>query len=724
MKLICGELSYDPPRRLLLRGNVAVHVSPKALTLLEILLAERPRVVPKQELQASVWGDVIVEEANLTNLVSELRAALGDDSRQPRYVRTVHGYGYGFIGELSETEDAPAPGAPPSRPRRWLLGLAALLLLLLMIPLLRLSTHEASVGSGERELSGWDAPVVVIPVTTAENLSWATVSPDRRFLAYSTEGVSEKAIRLRHLESGSEVELVAGENVYRLSRLRFSHDGNFLYYLHRPEGGGRTSLRRVSVLGGPVETIVAGRASVTIEGFDLSPDGVQIVHTARDTALDATKVLITDRNGSPIRELASITPAGLLSQSISWSPDGKSVVIMVEYADYELVLDSRLKWNLLAIDVETGEQHSFSSRAQHHLYSIEWLAEGQGLISATCDGRIAHVSHPTGHARTLRDLSGRHFEWIGPAGESELFAVTIEPRIDLWTVDLDRDSASRITFVGRNSNGFFGLAWTPDERIVFTAGRYRGSQALWISDADGRHQRQLTKPPTRRTWHFQPVVSPDGRWIVFTERRFAPGGFSSQLIRIELSGAGWTPLTPPGRISERPSITADGEWVVYTLLEPDGMPRAMKVPLAGGEPVALPVDRPCLTGAVDRSGLLLACSNHQRQEYVVSLDGRPLWQGDPPVRDAVRFTPGQSLSYVALAGDSVGNVWIQDLDRSAPRKLTSFTSERLFNHAWHPTSNRLVVARGELGYDAVMISSIPKFEERNRQPSRRAAVRQ
>jgi DNA-binding winged helix-turn-helix (wHTH) protein len=91
----------DSDTRQLTDGSREIRVSPKALDLLLGLLAERPRVLSKGELQEHLWPDTFVAEANLSNLVAELRAALGDHARTPRFIRTVHGFGYAFCGEAA-----------------------------------------------------------------------------------------------------------------------------------------------------------------------------------------------------------------------------------------------------------------------------------------------------------------------------------------------------------------------------------------------------------------------------------------------------------------------------------------------------------------------------------------------------------------------------------------------------------------------------------------------
>jgi DNA-binding winged helix-turn-helix (wHTH) protein len=95
--LVFGEFAFDPSARLLVRGRVPIHLTPKAMELL-ILLAERgPRPVSKEEIHERVWPGVFVSDASLTALIFDLRNALRESARKPRYIRTVHGFGYAFV---------------------------------------------------------------------------------------------------------------------------------------------------------------------------------------------------------------------------------------------------------------------------------------------------------------------------------------------------------------------------------------------------------------------------------------------------------------------------------------------------------------------------------------------------------------------------------------------------------------------------------------------------
>jgi TolB-like protein/cytochrome c-type biogenesis protein CcmH/NrfG len=98
------------PRGGLMSGDRNVHLTPKALALLSFM-ADRPgEVIPKEELFGAVWPEVAVGDAALVTCIQELRKALGDDARRPRYIETLHRRGYRFIGKL-------APAAPPAADR-------------------------------------------------------------------------------------------------------------------------------------------------------------------------------------------------------------------------------------------------------------------------------------------------------------------------------------------------------------------------------------------------------------------------------------------------------------------------------------------------------------------------------------------------------------------------------------------------------------------------------
>ncbi|HJZ75149.1 MAG TPA: winged helix-turn-helix domain-containing protein [Vicinamibacterales bacterium] len=105
-RLCFGECVFDGDSRELLRANRSVPLSPKAFQLLQIVIENRPKALSKSDLHDRLWPDTFVVDANLSNLVGEVRRAIGDDRRHPRFVRTVHRFGYGFRTELVPSDAA------------------------------------------------------------------------------------------------------------------------------------------------------------------------------------------------------------------------------------------------------------------------------------------------------------------------------------------------------------------------------------------------------------------------------------------------------------------------------------------------------------------------------------------------------------------------------------------------------------------------------------------
>jgi DNA-binding winged helix-turn-helix (wHTH) protein len=102
-----GDFVVDSSARQILRDATPVHLTGKAFQLLTLLIAERPSVVTKKEIYDVIWPNVFVQEANIKNLVAELRGAMGDDGEA--IIRTERGVGYAFA---ADARDEPAARSP------------------------------------------------------------------------------------------------------------------------------------------------------------------------------------------------------------------------------------------------------------------------------------------------------------------------------------------------------------------------------------------------------------------------------------------------------------------------------------------------------------------------------------------------------------------------------------------------------------------------------------
>src|ERR1700693_2421665 len=110
-----GEFVLDPGRRTLSRADSPVSLTPKAFDVLLFLARNPNRLVTKEELLQAVWGDTFVEEGNLTQYISHLRKALGDNSEDTRLIVTIARKGYQFTVDVTvaETADTAKQAAVP-----------------------------------------------------------------------------------------------------------------------------------------------------------------------------------------------------------------------------------------------------------------------------------------------------------------------------------------------------------------------------------------------------------------------------------------------------------------------------------------------------------------------------------------------------------------------------------------------------------------------------------
>ena len=109
-----GEYRIDLERRELWHAETRVHVEPQVFDLLVYLVQNRDRVVSKDDLIASVWGDRIVSESTLTSRINSARKVVGDSGADQKLIRTVPRKGFRFVGAL-RMQGRPSPRTWPCR---------------------------------------------------------------------------------------------------------------------------------------------------------------------------------------------------------------------------------------------------------------------------------------------------------------------------------------------------------------------------------------------------------------------------------------------------------------------------------------------------------------------------------------------------------------------------------------------------------------------------------
>ncbi|MFA6958063.1 MAG: FHA domain-containing protein [Thermoanaerobaculia bacterium] len=194
MRYQFGGFTLDLAQQELRRGDSPVHLTPKAMQLLEYLIEQRPNVVSHQMLFDRLWPDVVVQEANLKNLVADLRHALDDHERHGRFLRTVHGRGYAFTNEIVESKSVGKSGS------------ARLVIFFHDRRRIILSAGENILGRDEEADAMLDDPQV------SRHHARVVIDPDRVTIEDlgSKNGTFVRDVRIEHpveLKDGDEVRL-------------------------------------------------------------------------------------------------------------------------------------------------------------------------------------------------------------------------------------------------------------------------------------------------------------------------------------------------------------------------------------------------------------------------------------------------------------------------------------------------------------------------------------
>jgi Tol biopolymer transport system component len=412
--------------------------------------------------------------------------------------------------------------------------------------------------------------------------------------------------------------------------------------------------------------------------------------------------MVASEDGASEKELAIRKhPHTFRMNGPAWSPDGKIIV-----CGSGNVVGSQ---TVVGVRVADGREESLTSRRWETVGQVAWISDGSGFVIAAAEQeeywtQIWHLSYPGGEAYRITDDLNSHSNVSLTADSKILATVRGNSLINIWIApDQDASRARQITTGERGEDGARGLVWTPDNKIVYRSVA-SGSPQLWIMDADGAGNRQLSVD-TRH--NFDPTISPDGRYLVWSGNRTD----IRHIWRMELGGSGLTQLTN-GDGEWFPQYTPDGKWLVYQAMGSGSNDREVwKAPAGGGAPIQL-TDKPAYAPAVSPDGKLIACNYRTDADAQIKLAVIPL-EGRAPVKlfgmegrfvRPIRWTPdGHALAYVVTRG-GVSNIWSQSLAGGQPKPLTDFRTHLIFNFAWSRDGQRIALSRGTDNYDVVLIS--------------------
>jgi Tol biopolymer transport system component/DNA-binding winged helix-turn-helix (wHTH) protein len=690
-----GSFRLDPVERTLTSGGAQVALAPKVIDTLLVLVERAGHVVTKEELIASIWPDTFVDDSNVAQNIFRLRKALGDESES--FIETMARRGYRFVAEVRAVA---ATSVKPvevirGKKRRFVAPAAAAAVIALLVALLNLTSGGTS-GAGIPPASPRG---VTLEKLTVDSRSWdPAISADGKLVAYVVLEGEAKSIWLKNISTGSAVQVMpSSSHDYR--GLRFSPDGNELFYETHRDGEAEAMIVRIPVFGGaPIDV-----ARNVWSDFAVSPEGLRVAFVRGSNEPNVQMHLIVAKaDGSSERIVARSTPGrtrfALWDSAPSWSPDGRSIALCGDILDDS----SGNRASILDVRLSDGSITAMATPAWSSIDQAAWLEDGSALAVVAREGsakpsQVWLLDKASGKARRVtNDLAD--YGKIGVSADSRI--LVLEQRTSsnhIWTVpEGDSSQVRQLTFGAADSDGYYGLSWTSDGRILFSSNR-SGEYEIWSMNPDGSGLRQITVGSAG--WNYWPTSTNDGRFIVFGSNRVG----RSHIFRMDADGTNTIQLTR-GHSQVQPGVSPDGLWVYYADI--DVAPaRLERVSTNGGQPAEVPNTIGSLSPAISPDGRTIAYNHFDATDWhnaLLPFGGTSAqvfpWNGE---RGIVHWTPDSKALVYANHG-TVNNLWQQPVTGGAPRPRTNFKDEHIWNFAISPDGHTFALCRGRGGSEVIL----------------------
>jgi Tol biopolymer transport system component len=549
----------------------------------------------------------------------------------------------------------------------------------------------------------------VVQLTTTGNAALPAISPDGRYVAYVQRDSERDSLWIRQTATSSNVQIVPSTPGVRISGATVTPDGSWVDFLTM-ETSPRLAftLWRVAFLGGTARRLVDNVHTPVA----WSPDGRQMAFIRGDSGATRTALVIADADGRNERTLAVqqataprffvVNFPGADTFRPTWSPDGKVIAIsgvgfpggvLTGYTTFTNVSDGT---------VRAVPQTPPGTGVWMNASSLLWTRpSGQGAPV-----QLWRMSYPDGQlSRLTNDLSSYH-GLSATTDRTSVVTAQTDDHVNIWVGDGAAKSGGEIDATAARpmvANGS-SLVWarnrlvytarsgsrlaiaivepgagsskeivvdadtpsvTSDGRVVVYSSRAADSlNSLWRSDVEGQHRTQLA---VGATW---PVVTPDDRYVVYVTAAPTTGKSNPWIVPID-GGA-------PARIVEMdartPDVSPDAKTVAFMSLTDQNQPILVVCPL----PVCASPRR------LTPPGLMISLGQGGR----------------------VRWTPdGRAVAYIREKPQA--NIWLQPLDGSPVRQLTTFTDGRdILDFAWTRDGSRLAIARASSTTNIVLFKRL------------------
>jgi len=537
----------------------------------------------------------------------------------------------------------------------------------------------------------------VTKLTEDGNAVSAAISPDGKYiLSLMRDSTGLASLWLRNVPTNSLTQVQPPADVY-YNGLRFSPDGNYLYFVRSDPGNTELKyLYRAPLLGGTPERL----AEDVDSNITFSPDGSRIAFMRYDNP-EPGKYRLIVRSLDSGQEIALASgPIGQALYSPAWSPDGKTILCMVSQPGDAVS-------GLMAVDARNGQQHLVLS-SDSGLISPTWMPDGHGLLvlersraSNFAQEQIVYVIYPLGRLDPVTRDTNNYSDLSVAANGQVLATVLSEGRWNLQGMSATPGGADARPIAPAAT--YTNFSWTLDGRLIYD----KDNALHWVNPDSGAKGAFATEQDAAVG---DPWECPDGRYLVFL-LGLRGGKGSMNIWRADASGGNLKQLTQ-GKQDNYPVCAPDSRSVYYL---DGGTEQVMQVPINGGPPRKVselsaagffgvsPDGHTVAFATIDHAG------GHEEKIALVSTDkdAAPKLVGfqRPRVTNLIQFSrDGKALIYV-IRENGVDNLWQQPLDGSPGKAITSFKAEHIWDYHWSPDGSKLAMVRGHTDSDVVLMRS-------------------
>ncbi len=520
-----GHFSLDATAKVLLREGQSVNLTRKAVDTLLVLVENAGQVVPKDEMLSTIWPDRVVDEANLTQNIAMVRKALAVSSDSPAYIETFPGRGYRLAGPVEieraaqngaheiaaplsvEPENSVIPSAAEtsapakkSSSQKYLLPFVLTLGVLTLLSAWFLLRRSPQIPANDFRVSA----LTRLPGEERQ----PALSPDGKRIAFLwDQGQAQTpAIFWQAIGEGSPQQLTKDEGYYNSPV--WSSDGNALAYLRTDKAATQVLIR--SLQSG--EERLVTQFTPPIYGFQQrflawSGDGKWLVvshHEAPENPNGLTLVSVATGEKKKLTLPAAMVGGDMDPQ---FAPDNQTITFIRAI--------HRTHQEIYSVSIAGGEAKPLTNETKQ-ISSHDWLPDGSAIVFASNRGgefRLWKLLVKTGGVEAI-GIYGEYPIELALARQAAVLVYSIQPQDrNIWRLTLPEKKWTRI--IASSAQDASPQYSPAGDKICFRSDR-SGEEALWVSDADGNNQQQITREtlyPSFGNW------SPDGKQIVFNNSR-------------------------------------------------------------------------------------------------------------------------------------------------------------------------------------------------------------